>query len=135
MPSIAAIQRRPRRLALRRIERCLAQSDPQLEKLFLIFTRLAGEERLPGTERIRFLRLPKLLARCRLGRAARGRVRAGTTWRSYIVLGIALALMGALFVALGRSEAAQGPCPAPVARPVPMPSRACPAAARWPAGK
>jgi hypothetical protein len=135
MPPIAVIYRRPRRLVLRRIERCLSESDPHLEKLFWIFTRLAGEERLPMTERVRFLRLPRLVRHCRLVRAARRRVRARTNLRASIVLGIALALFAALIVAIGRSEASQGPCPSPIAHLAPVPSRACQAASRWQPGK
>jgi hypothetical protein len=135
MPPIATIHRRPRRLVLRRIERCLAESDPQLEKLFWIFTRLAGQERLPMTERVRFLRLPRLVRRGRLVRAVRRRARARTNLRSYLVLGIALAAFAALIVAIGRSEASQGPCPPPMAHLAPVPTRACAAASRWPSGK
>jgi hypothetical protein len=38
--------------ALNRIEKTLADDDPRLGPLFAIFTRLAGHEAMPATERV-----------------------------------------------------------------------------------
>jgi hypothetical protein len=46
--SLPGAQRR----ALNRIEKTLADDDPRLGPLFAIFTRLAGHEAMPATERV-----------------------------------------------------------------------------------
>jgi len=51
-----------RRRALREIERDLADSDPRLDDLFLLFTGMTRGAKIPGTEKIRTMRL-RLLAR------------------------------------------------------------------------
>jgi hypothetical protein len=51
-----------RRRALREIERDLADSDPRLDELFLLFTGMARGAKMPGAEKIRTIRL-RLLAR------------------------------------------------------------------------
>jgi hypothetical protein len=67
-----------RRRALREIERDLADSDPRLDELFLLFTRLASGARIPGAEKIRTMPL-RLLSR--LGPQA-DRRRAGEDGRA-----------------------------------------------------
>ncbi len=67
-----------RRRALREIERDLADSDPRLDELFLLFTRLARGARIPGAEKIRTMPL-RLLSR--LGPQA-DRRRAGEDGRA-----------------------------------------------------
>ena len=120
---------------LRRIERCLAQSDPQLERLFWIFTRLAGGERLPRTERVGVLPLARLVRHCRLARAAHGRVHAGTSLRSPLIVAVTLVMMCALVVAIGLAHGTTGPCSPPVQHIAQAHRRPCPAPWRWPAGR
>jgi hypothetical protein len=57
------ILRRTQRRALRVIERNLADSDPRLDELFLVFTEGAGGAEIPGAEKMRSARLRKLLRR------------------------------------------------------------------------
>lgn len=54
--------RRTRRRALRETERHLAESDPFLDELFSLFTESARGTKMPGTAKIRAMRL-LLLAR------------------------------------------------------------------------
>lgn len=125
---------RPRRRVLRRIERCLAQSDPQLEKLFWIFTRLAGGEQLPRTERVAVVPVPAALRRSRLARAAHGRVFSRTTLRSPVVLVVTLFVIWVLAMVIALEHGGTGPC-SPPARHLAQAPRTCPGASAWPAGK
>ena len=49
--------RRTRKRALRETERRLAESDPCLDELFSLFTASARGVKIPGTEKIRAMRL------------------------------------------------------------------------------
>ena len=120
---------------LRRIERRLAQSDPQLERLFWIFTGLAGGERLPTTERVRVLPLARIVRHCRLARPAHGRVDAGSRMRVPLVVVVTLVVMCALVVAIGLAQTPTGPCSPPVQHIAqPRPST-CSGTSYWPTGR
>ena len=56
-----------RRRALREIERDLADSDPRLDDLFLLFTGMARGAKIPGTEKIRTVRTMRLRLLARPG--------------------------------------------------------------------
>jgi hypothetical protein len=49
--------RRTRRRSLRETERQLAESDPCLDELFSLFAESARRAKIPGTEKIRAMRL------------------------------------------------------------------------------
>jgi hypothetical protein len=55
------------RRKLRRMERALARTDPRLDALYSMFTRLSGLEAVPRLERVRAIALRR---RARVRRAA-----------------------------------------------------------------
>jgi hypothetical protein len=70
--------RRGQRRALRGIERDLARSDPDLDRLFLSFAGLTSTQEIPAAEKMRSRQF-RLLARP----GQESRQRGGEDWRAW----------------------------------------------------